>query len=275
MKHWASTFLLLSALVLLCGCGRQRTSGSTSVPPSGPPPAALNITGNWQFNATPPGADTPAIAVAGSLFQSDSSVTGAVHIDSSDCFDPQTTVAMTGTLTNGKVSLTSTAVDGQVITLTGAFTDNYDFTGTYSIGGGCADREQGNVTGSNVSFDTTGGISLSGAFTNSGGNTFNAAFNAAQSNSANSDGSFGISGTVTFQTSCFSSGTITPGNLSSGSFILGTSVTLVMDTGNGTVTFLGTQNLAEGVATGTFTVAGGTCEQNGTAVLTFSTPWDY
>jgi hypothetical protein len=186
-----------------------------------------------------------------------------------------TTVSLAGTLTGGNITLTSKPVNGEVLTLTGGFTNNYAFTGTYSISSGCGDGEQMNVTGTNVSINTDSGISLSGAFTNSGGNTFNAAFNANQNSLANADGSSGISGSVTFQTSCFSSGTITAGNLSSGSYILGTSVTLVMDTGNGTVTFVGTDNVDEGVATGTFTVAGGTCEQSGTAVLTFSSPWDY
>jgi hypothetical protein len=274
MKHWASTLLLLAAIVL-CGCGGgQRTSSSTQNPPP-PPPQVPSIAGNWQFNTTPTVAGATAIAIAGGISQSSNSVSGVMHVDGSSCFDAMTTVAVTGTLTGSNISMTSAPVSEQVITLTGTFTDNYDFTGTYSIGGGCADGEQGNLTGSNVSIDTTGGISLSGAFTNSGGNTFNAAFKTAQNNGANSDGSFGVNGTVTFQTSCFTSGTITPGNLSSGSFILGTSVTLVIDTGNGTVTFLGTDNVNEGVATGTFTVAGGPREQSGPALVTFSNPWDY
>jgi hypothetical protein len=45
----------------------------------------------------------------------------------------------------------------------------------------------------------------------SGGETFDVAGNMAQDSSASSDGSFGITGTVAFRTSCFSSGTITPG----------------------------------------------------------------
>ena len=40
----------------------------------------------------------------------------------------------------------------------------------------------------------------------------------AQYGTPSTEGSFGISGTVNFHTSCFSSGTITPGTFHSGSF---------------------------------------------------------
>src|SRR6266436_8628610 len=73
----------------------------------------------------------------------------------------------------------------------------------------------------------------------SGGETFDVAGNMAQDSSASSDGSFGITGTVAFRTSCFSSGTITPGTFPSGSFIMGRSVALKIETGNGTLAFLG------------------------------------
>jgi hypothetical protein len=42
-------------------------------------------------------------------------------------FDQRTAIALTGTLTNGNVSLTSTAVDGQVITLAGSITEKSGF----------------------------------------------------------------------------------------------------------------------------------------------------
>jgi len=88
-----------------------------------------------------------------------SSVSGAVHINGSNCFDPLNTISLTGTLTGSDLSLTSTAVDGQVTTLTGSISDNTQtathlpgqFTGTYAIDGGCAGGDKGNVTGVKVS----------------------------------------------------------------------------------------------------------------------------
>src|SRR5437762_4532552 len=83
---------------------------------------------------------------------------------------------------------------------------------------------------------------LNGTFTASGGATFDVAGDEAQSSSASTEGSFGVSGTVSFRTSCFISGTIKPGTFPSGSFIIGTSAALEIKTDNGTVTFLGTLN---------------------------------
>jgi len=270
MKHRVIALCPLLVLVLLCGCGGgYRTSGSTSGPPSGPPPPTPSIAGNWQFTTTTV-AGAPSIAIAGSISQSGNSVSGAVHVDGSNCFDAMTTVGLTGAVTNGKnISLTSAPVAGQVITFTGTFTNT--FTGKYSIDGGCADGEAGNVTGSNVPYMED---NLNGTFTNPGGNTFDATGSITQGG-ANSDGSFGISGTAAFQTACFPSGTVTSGELSGGSYILGTAVALVIDTGNGTLNFLGTEDASGGSISGSYTVTGGTCDQTGTAVLVLSNPWDY
>jgi hypothetical protein len=91
------------------------------------------------------GRDAP-LTIAGSITHSDSSA-GEVHVDGSNCFDQRTAVALTGTLTNGSVSLTSTAVDGQVITLAGTITKKdgypYQLTGRYTVDGGCASGDQG------------------------------------------------------------------------------------------------------------------------------------
>ena len=189
----------------------------------------------------------------------------------SACFDRLTTVGLTGTLTGGNVSLASTSMAGQVITLTGSFSGG-TLTGTYAINGGCADGDHGNVTGSEIPYIAN---SLDGTFTTSGGGTFSVTGSEAQSASADPEGSFAISGKVTFNTSCFTSGTITPGEFPSGSYIMGTTVALAIQTGNGTVAFLGTLDQDKGEISGNYTVSGGTCDQTGTAVLVGSSPWDY
>jgi hypothetical protein len=288
-KFPSSFSWLLSVLVLLCGCGggpgtSHLPSSPPSGPPSGPPAQGQSISGNWQFSTTST-AGVPSLTIAGSINQSGSSVSGAVHVAGSNCFDPLITVGLTGTLTGGDISLTSTPVVGQVITFTGTITYN-TFTGTYSINGGCADGEQGNVAGIIVASITYGAASsqLSGTFTTSVGETFDVVADVTQSSNASSEGSFGITGTATFGTSCFSSGTITSGTFPSGSYIIGASVALEIETGNGTVTFLGTANavslvdLASGAGgqfSGTYTVSGGTCDQTGTAILSVPGKWDY
>lgn len=190
---------------------------------------------------------------------------------SENCFDHLTTMGLTGTLTGSNVSLTSTSVAGQVTTFTGSITDNA-FTGTYTINGGCANGDQGNVTGINVP-PITG--KLNGTFTPSGGEAFDMVAQLIQGR-ASSEGSFGVTGTVLSNTSCFSSGTIKSATFPSGSFILGTSVALEIQTDNGTVAFLGTANQSTSEISGDYTVSGGTCDQTGTAVLVHpSGPWDY
>jgi hypothetical protein len=101
MKRWASTLWLLSALVLVCGCGGGGgISGPTSVPPSGPPsgppPQLPSIAGNWQFGTASTAQGEP-LGIAGSINQSGSVVSGAVHVDSfyENCFDRLTTVGLT------------------------------------------------------------------------------------------------------------------------------------------------------------------------------------
>jgi hypothetical protein len=280
MKRWAS-MLWLSALVLLCGCG-----GGGYQPPTGgtggvtPPSSAANVIGDWQFSVTSTVSGAPPLTIAGSISLSGSSVSGAVHVNGSNCFDPLSTVGLAGTLTGGNLSLATTSVAGQVATFTGsttksALTDPYSpgqFTGTYTINGGCADGDAGNVTGIKVPYVAN---ILNGTFTASGGEAFSMTGDAAQYVNASPEGSFGISGKATFAGSCFSSGTITPGMFPAGSFIIGTSVAFKIETDNGTVTFLGTEDMGSGQISGNYTVSGGTCDQSGTAVLVGTSPWDY
>jgi hypothetical protein len=267
--------LAVLATVLFCGCGgAPMPAPQSSAPPSTPsaPPQTPTILGNWQFTAVSNVPGKPPLTFAGSIVQSGAAVSGALHVDGSNCFDRLTTISLTGTVTAESTSLTSAAVDGQVVTFTGNFAD-YIFSGTYRINGGCAAGEQGRLTGINV---WNIGKSVSGTFTNSAQKTFNVVGTIAQSNSASSEGSFGITGATTFDTPCFSAGTIQSGTFPSGSFILGMSVALEVETGNGILTFLGTLNQdGSGDVSGNYTVSGGVCDDSGTAVLHVAGAWDY
>ena len=274
MKHLGSTLWLVSALVLLCGCGGGGgpKGGAGGIGPLEPSfsGVGVNIGGNWTFSTTST-VSAPPLTIAGSINQSGSSVSGAVHISGSNCFDQLTTMGLTGKLTGKNISLTSNSVAGQVTTFTGSITESA-FTGTYTIKGGCADGDQGNITGVKI---FTIGNTLSGTFTASGGKPFEMTADMAQSSNPSPEGSFAITGTATFRRSCINSGTITPGTFPSASFIMGTSVALEIKTDNGTVAFLGTFNRDKSEIDGAYTVSGGSCDQTGIAVLVVSSPWDY
>ena len=91
--------------------------------------------------------------IGGIITQSGNMLGGVVHVNGSNCFDYLTAISLSGNLTEGKVSLNFAAVNGQVITVTGSVSKPIDagpyfLSGTYTIRGGCADRDQGSVTGS-------------------------------------------------------------------------------------------------------------------------------
>jgi hypothetical protein len=197
-------------------------------------------------------------------------VTGAVHVNGWSCFDPQATIGLTGTVTDGNIALTSTSVDGQVITLVGSISKKngfpYVLNGTYTVNGGCADGEKGSVAG--VSVDSMTGY-WAGNLTTAGSGNIHWNAQLTQAN-ASSEGSFGLTGAFTFD-GCFESGTITSGTFPSASFIMGRSVNLEIKTSNGTITFLGTAD-PDGLIRGSYTVSGGPCEATGTGYLS---PWEY
>ena len=283
MRDMASTSRLLSALVLLCGCGGggyQGPTGGASVGAGGVtsplPSTGPNIAGNWQFSMTSKVSDAPPLTIAGSISPSGSSVSGAVHVNGSNCFDPLSKVNLTGTLTGSNLSLTSTSAAGQVVTLTGNISDDTltathlpgQFTGTYTIDGGCAGGDEGNVTGVEIP-SMTG--NWAGDLTSETGDINRIAVALVQS-SPTSEGISGLTGTAIFEVgTCFKSAKITSGAFPSGSYVMGESVSLEIETDNGVIVFLGKAK-GDGLIRGNYTLVGSTCEPTGTGYLS---PWEY
>jgi len=215
-----------------------------------------------------------ALTIAGSIDQSGSSVSGAVHVAGGSCFDKQNVIGLTGTLTGGNVSLTTASVDGPVITFSGSIAIKANFpdtlTGTYAINGGCANGDQGNLTGYSVGAFNG---SWSGSLTTAGGAEIQWGTDLLGQVGASSEGSFGLTGTFNFDGACFNSGKLTPGTYPTPSFILGTSVTLNIPTDNGTIAFVGAAGPDQGgLIAGTYTITGGSCDSTGTGYLS---PWEY
>lgn len=282
MKHLASISPIL-ALVLLCGCGGGGYQGTTGGAPGGAgggvspsPSSGPNIEGNWQFGMTSTVPGAPPLTIGGSISPSGSSVSGAVHINGSNCFDPLSRVDLTGTLRGSDLSLTATSVDGQVTTLTGNIADDTltathlpgQFTGTYTINGGCAGDDKGSVIGVKVS--SMAG-NWAGDLTSQTGDTNRLVVTLAQG-VATSEGIFALSGTASFEVgACFKSAKIMSGVFPSGSYVLGNSVSLEIQTDNGVIVLLGKAK-GDGLIRGNYTLDGSTCEPAGTAYLS---PWEY
>ena len=266
---------LVTAIVLPCSCGGGRTSVLPSPTPAGPPtgtlPTGVKIPGDWEL-ATRSTVGMADLAIGGSIIQSGSVLSGEVHVDGSSCFDQTTAVRLDGTLTDDKISLTSAPVNDQIISLIGTITKKngypYLVTGTYTIDGGCASGDQGNVTGYSV--DGINGVWY-GNLTTAGGGTIHWGTDQLGQVGASSEGSFGLTGNFNFDGACFNSGTLTPGTFPTPSFILGTSVALNIPTDNGSIAFVGTVD-TDGLIRGTYAVAGGSCESTGTGYLS---PWEY
>jgi len=267
-----ATVLALSAAVFLFGCGASRQATQTAPATQSPANSTWIITGNWQFNTVSSVSGKPPLAIAGSINDVSTAASSALHVKGSNCFDPLAILDLTGTVTNEVTTLTSAAVNGQIVTFTGNFSNNA-FTGTYSVNGGCDAGDQGSVTG--VSISLAAADSWGGSFTSSTQNTFIVGGDFAQGTSASPEGSFGITGTATFNTPCFSAQSLSAGSFPSGSFVLGTEFSLEIDTNNGTLDFAGVLDPSSDFINGTYSIAGGTCDQTGTAALSLGGQWDY
>jgi hypothetical protein len=164
--------------------------------------------------------------------------------------------------------LISSPVSGQVITLVGSIADHV-LTGTYSIEGGCAQGDNGSISGLKIN---TLNSTWTAALQTSQGASCKGQFTLAQENTGPT-GSFGLSGAASFNNCSYLSGTIRAGKFPSASHILGTSVNVDIDTGDCVVSLLGKWAVEEsGVLTVAGTYAG--CNDSGSATLT-SSIWDY
>jgi len=256
----------LSVLVLFCACGSKSSMNSDVSSKQ----ASAPIGSNWQLSATSLVHAGLSVQMAGSILQSDHSLTGTLRVTGWNCFDQMTPIELIGTLTDGNLSLTSSSLNDQVITFSGSITQNPGFpdeyAGTYSVTGGCAAGDRGNATGYTIpSLTRTWG----GEITTDDGKSLHWDAQLTQG-TPTAQGNFAVSGTVAID-DCISTNTITAGTLRDGSVIRGTFVDLEMKTDTATITFLGTAD-PDGLIRGSYTANGGPCEVTGTAYLS---PWEY
>lgn len=247
---------LLGSAILGCG-------GGAKMPTSTGNPVALN--GSYSFIALSQNSGTNIFTLGGPI-QTDSSghVTANFGVTSvgttNTCFPAGSAGTFTGTLdSQGQLSLTSGAINGQTISLTGSVsTDGNNFFGgrpSYTITGGCLAGDHGTffvsrlLTGSFTgSFLTTNGlVDVTVAFGPPG--------------MPNPDTSFPLTGTATFSNTAgcggFSTATVTTGAEPG----LSAAFTLATNLAGNTISFTGGTGDSSGLQfIGSFAVTGGPCD---------------
>ena len=154
--------------------------------------------GNWSFTGTSSAIQGQILRMGGTLIQTGASVPGNMTILSAvDCLSPLGTATFSGSFSGDTLTLTSVAMNGEVITLNLTGTGNL-LTGTYTVTGGpssCDDK--GTVTAIPIP-PITG--NWSGVLQNPDGSTVPVSVAATLTQAAFTAGGFSpLSGTVTVQ----------------------------------------------------------------------------
>ncbi len=191
--------------------------------------------------------------------------TAAFQAQASGCFTDATTVPMYGTTTGMDVNLASFAIEDQTLSVNvQANTGGNQFSGNYSIAGGCADGVSGTVTG--VEYASLGGT-YTGSITGSSP-AVTLSLSLSQDAAGTGLGTFPLSGSATFSgISCFTQGTLDSQNGS----VIGDSVTMDFTTNSqgAEVQMTGTFDPAASTLTlSSIQISGGSCSGTlGTATL--------
>jgi hypothetical protein len=240
----------------------------------------LNLTqGNWSVTATSTAAAqavAPTFLIGGNLTQNKSTVSGAMYIVGSLCFPASQQIAITGTVKDKNVTLTTASFQSQVITVTATGTDPSTLTGTYAVVGGCDDGDKGTVAAVAMPSitGTWNGTLAPGSDRPLGVAAVGLSVNLTQAATASADGTFALTGTVTYtNSSCSLSGTIDSGSLA-GQYIANLHVnTLEIDQSAGDFSFFGAtldSASAPKNMTGLYSVGSGLCVGNADQSVTLT-----
>lgn len=279
-KKLGSPSMWLVALALggtvLAGCSRGNgTSGSGGGSGAGGGSGsgggtAVIVSGNWQIQFTPTNSPAPISSLAGYLHEegqgSSQFLTAALQAQTSGCFVDASTVPMYGGVSGNFLGLTSFGIDGQTLSIdVTANAGGNQFSGDYSIAGGCADGAKGTATGTQYA-SLTG--TYAGSVTGSSPSE-TLALSLSQAAEGTGTGTFPLSGEVTFSgITCFSQGTLDSQNGS----VIGNSVTMLFttnDTQGAEVQIAGTVDAAASTLTlSSIQIVGGSCSGSlGSATL--------
>jgi len=254
-----SVLLIAGAFVLaMAGCGGTSNTALTQ--------------GNWSVTATSTAPTSHNLAVnvfyiGGNLTQNGSAVSGQMVVANSDCFDVSTPVAITGTVKGKAVTLTTAAFQEQVVTVTGTASDPSTLSGTYKVTGGLCDGDSGTVTASavpSISGTWNGLVSPTGTASVQGISQATISIAMTQASTASEDGSFALTGDITYtNSSCSVNGTITTAFVA-GPYLLINATTNEQDESTGSFAFNGylDSSSAPKNFTGDYDVVSGLCSGN-------------
>lgn len=218
------------ALLLSSGCTNPGASGSGGGGSGGAGGGgtSASVSGNWQIQVTPSSSPAPFTSLAGFINEEgpggNQFVTAALQAQPGGCYTAAATIPMYGGTTGSGLSLVSFSVNGQVLTINADVNaTGTQFTGNYSIAGGCAAGASGTVTG--TVYAAVNGTYAGSVTGSSPAETLNLTL--AQSAQGNGDGTFSVSGTAAFTgIPCFTQGSLSSLNGS----VLGDSITLTFNT---------------------------------------------
>lgn len=221
-RFWLSLLLGSSALVVT-GCGGLAKSGKTSI-----------TQGNWSLAATSSDSGVGTFQMGGNLTQSGDALSASMSVSGSLCFDVSQPVPMTGTVKDKQVTLTSGDVNGQVFSVVATETSGSAMNGTYTITGGCGSGDHGSVIANAVP-SITG--TWHGSVIGAGGSEVSLSIALTQARNASADGTFALTGNLTYTGStCSVNGTVNAA-LIAGSYILMNGTTNETDGSTGSLAY--------------------------------------
>ncbi len=192
-------------LLTIGGCNARLFAPALTTDPN-----FSNLPGNWVLQFTATSGATEFTQLSGFINEMGGSqnwATAALQGTLSDCFAGQTFIPWYGTINGPAMNLNSFLITGDMLTITANSTADFtQFTGTYTLGGPCADGAAGTVVGTHYA-DLTG--TYSGSPSSDAGE--NLQLDLTQDTVGTGNGTFFVTGTAKLQGfNCFTSATLAP-----------------------------------------------------------------
>lgn len=203
LPRWVGALTAGLLLLTIAGCNATFSSFSSNTQTT-----FSNLTGNWvlQFTATSGATEfTQLSGFIDDIGTSQNWATAALQGTLSDCLAGQSFIPWYGNINGASMKLYSFLITGEMLTITANSSSDFkQFTGTYTLGGPCANGATGNVVGTRYA-DLTG--TYSGSLSSNAGQ--NLQLDLTQNTVATGNGTFFVTGTAKLQGfSCFTSATI-------------------------------------------------------------------